>query len=92
MLKTSSTKSATPRKGRVKIGGNNKAGHDGGCKLDGKETSNDEVDDEFDDKFDDEVDDEVDDEIDDEVDDEVDKKDQEIFKSKNAFKKLSKSK
>ena len=74
MLKTSgSTKFSTqPGKSEVEVSSNSKAECDGRCKLDRRETDENEVDNE--------------------VDDEVGKKGQQISKSKNLFKKLSKSK
>ena len=72
-----STESLTwPGKGRVGVGGDSKARHDGKSELEERETGNNE----FDGK------------VNDEIDDEVRKKDQKTSKSKNLFKKLSKSK
>ena len=79
-LKISSTESTKLRKGGVRVDGDNRTRLDGRCKLDRKKTYNNE----FDDK--------VDNEIDDEIDDKVGKKGQKTFKSRNLFRKLSKSK
>ena len=92
MLKISSTESVEPRKSRVGVNGDNRAGRDKRCKLDRKKTSDNEIDNKVHNKVDNEFNNEVDDKIDNEVDDEVGKKRQKTSKSKNLFKKLSKSK
>ena len=78
MLKTSgSTESLTqPRKGGIGVDDDSKTGRNARYELDRRKTSNDEVDGEVDNK----------------VDDKIGKKGQKTSKSKNSFKKLSKSK
>ena len=76
MLKPLSSKSAKPKKTKVEIGSDCKAGRNIGGEINRKKTDNDEVDDE----------------VDNEVDNEIGKKGQKTSKSKNLFKKLSKSK
>ena len=71
MLKTSSTKSARPRKGIVRVSGDSRARRDGSKIVD---------------EVDDEVDNKIVDEIDDKVDDEVGKKGWNLSKSKNPSK------